>query len=175
MNAYPSTMPPAAQPGPRDAEEPPVSDTVAPSEQGSRDHEDSEASAGSSPGGRIDVADQAIAKIVRGAVLSSYGVVDLAPRTLRSALGKRFGLGGDSRGIAVQVVEGRVTVELSVVIEYGTPIFTVARNVIKTVKFQLERTLGMPVERVNVNVEGLRVSAGSGVLSTGDARSRGRA
>jgi len=42
--------------------------------------------------------------------------------------------------------------------EYGTPIFTVAKNVMTTVKFQVERTLGMPVERVNVTVEGLRVS-----------------
>ena len=124
-------------------------------------------SAPDGPGGRIEVADQAIAKIVHAAVLSCYGIVDLAPRTLRSAIGKRFGLGDPARGIAIQVKDGRVTVELSVVMEYGTPIFTVAKNVMTTVKFQLERTLGMPVERVNVNVEGLRVSA--------DAPARGRA
>jgi uncharacterized alkaline shock family protein YloU len=128
-----------------------------------------------SPGGRIEVADQAIAKVVHGAVLSCYGIVDLAPRTLRSAIGKRLGLGSESRGIAVHVDNGRVTVELSVVMEYGTPIFAVAKNVMKTVKFQLERTLGMPVERVNVNVEGLRVSAGSGVLPTGGTPARSRA
>jgi uncharacterized alkaline shock family protein YloU len=123
------------------------------------------------PGGRIEVADQAIAKIVHGAVLSCYGIVDLAPRTLRSAIGKRFGLGEASRGIAVHVADGRITVELSVVMEYGTPIFTVAKNVMKTVKFQVERTLGMPVERVNVNVEGLRVSPGGGAATP----ARGRA
>jgi uncharacterized alkaline shock family protein YloU len=122
----------------------------------------------SSPGGRIEVAEVAITAIVHGAVLSCYGIVDMAPRSIRSAIGKRLGFASRARGIAVQVADGRVSVELSVVVEYGTPIFTVARNVMKTVKFQVERTLGMPVERVNVNVEGLRVSPGA-------APARGRA
>jgi uncharacterized alkaline shock family protein YloU len=112
----------------------------------------------STPGGRIEVADGAIASIVRGAVFSCYGIVDMAPRSIGSAIGKRLGLSKPNRGIDVNVDDGRITVELSVVIEYGTPIFTVAKNVIQTVKFQVERTLGMPVERVNVTVQGLRVS-----------------
>lgn len=113
------------------------------------------------PDGRIEVADNAIAAIVHAAVLSCYGIVDMAPRSLSSAIGRRLGFASRGRGIAVHVAEGRVSVELSVVVEYGTPIFTVAKNVMKTVKFQVERTLGMPVERVNVNVEGLRVSPGA--------------
>ncbi|MBA2755147.1 MAG: Asp23/Gls24 family envelope stress response protein [Chloroflexia bacterium] len=111
------------------------------------------------PAGRVDVADSAIAAIVHSAVMSCYGIVDMAPRTVRSAIGKRLGITSRRRGIAVHVEDGRVLVELSVVVEYGTPIFTVARNVMKTVQFQVERTLGMPVERVDVSVEGLRVSA----------------
>jgi uncharacterized alkaline shock family protein YloU len=31
--------------------------------------------------------------------------------------------------------------------------------VMQTVKFQIEHLLGLPVDRVNVNVDGLRVSA----------------
>ena len=85
------------------------------------------------PDGRIEVAESAIASIVRGAVLSCYGIVDMAPRSIGSAIGKRLGLPKANRGIAVAVDDGRVTVELSVVMEYGTPIFTVAKNVMKTV------------------------------------------
>jgi uncharacterized alkaline shock family protein YloU len=112
-----------------------------------------------SPDGRIEVAEGAIASVVHAAVLSCYGIVDMAPRSIGSAIGKRLGIARRGRGIAVNVADGRITVELSVVMEYGTPIFTVAKNVMKTVAFQVERTLGMPVERVNVTVEGLRVSA----------------
>lgn len=111
------------------------------------------------PGGKVRVADSAIVSIVREAVLSSYGVVDLAPRSLGSAIGQRFGLGGTARGIGLTVNENRVSIELSVVMEYGVPIFTVASNVMQAVRFQVERVLGMDVERVDVNVDGLHVSA----------------
>lgn len=113
------------------------------------------------PGGRVEIAEHAIASIVHGAVLACYGVVDMAPRSIGSAIGKRLGRSNPARGIAVRVTDGRITVDLSVIVEYGTPVFTVAKNVMQTVKFQVERTLGMPVERVNVSVEGLRVSPGS--------------
>jgi uncharacterized alkaline shock family protein YloU len=110
------------------------------------------------PGGRVRVADSAIVTIVREAVLSSYGIVDMAPRSLGSAIGRRLGFGGEGRGITLKVDDNRVSIELSVVMEYGTPIFTVASNVMQAVKFQVERVLGMDVERVDVNVDGLHVS-----------------
>ena len=114
------------------------------------------------PEGTIEVADQAIRSIVREAVMSCYGIVDMAPRSLGSAIGKRLGLGGEHRGIDVRVEDNAVTIELSVVVEYGTPIFTVAVNVMQTVKFHVERMLGMSVDRVNVTVDGLRVSQPTG-------------
>jgi uncharacterized alkaline shock family protein YloU len=110
------------------------------------------------PGGSVNIADNAIITTVHEAVLSCYGVVDMAPRSIRSAIGKRLRLSRDSRGIDISVSGNRVTIELSVVMEYGTPIFTVASNVMAAVKFQVERVLGMDVERVNVNVDGLHVS-----------------
>jgi len=109
------------------------------------------------PGGRVRVADSAIVAIVREAVLSSYGVVDLAPRSLGSAIGRKLGIGGGARGIGLKVSENRVSIELSVVMEYGVPIFTVASNVMQAVRFQVERVLNMDVERVDVNVDGLHV------------------
>jgi uncharacterized alkaline shock family protein YloU len=111
------------------------------------------------PGGRISIADNAIVTIVHDAVLSCYGVVDMAPRSLGSAISRRLGFSSEARGIDISVNGNRVTIELSVVMEYGTPIFTVASNVMQAVKFQVEQVLGMDVERVNVNVDGLHVSA----------------
>ncbi|MEJ7901603.1 MAG: Asp23/Gls24 family envelope stress response protein, partial [Thermomicrobiales bacterium] len=103
----------------------------------------------------------AIMTIVHEAVLSCYGIVDMAPRSFGSAISRRLGFSSDARGIDISVDENRVSIELSVVVEYGTPIFTVASNVMQAVKFQVERILGMDVERVNVNVDGLHVSANS--------------
>jgi uncharacterized alkaline shock family protein YloU len=109
--------------------------------------------------GRIDVAEGAIAAVVQGAVLSCYGIVGLERGSLDAAIAKRLGVSRRRRGIAVDVVDGRIRVELSVVLAHGTPIIAIARNVSKIVTFQLERALGMPVERVDVTVHGLRVGA----------------
>jgi uncharacterized alkaline shock family protein YloU len=111
------------------------------------------------PGGRVEIADNAIVSTIHEAVLSCYGVVDLGPRSLGSAIVRRLGIGGSSRGIGIDNIDGKLHIELSIVVEYGTPIFTVAQNVMQAVKFQVERMLEMPVERVNVNVDGLRVSS----------------
>lgn len=114
------------------------------------------------PGGRVDIADSAIISTIHDAVLSVYGVVDVGPRSLGSAIVRRLGIGSARRGIDVEHDNDRLQIELSIVVEYGTPIFTVAQNVMQTVKFQVERVLGMPVDRVDVNVDGLRMSSTKG-------------
>lgn len=116
----------------------------------------------SRPGGQIEISDHAIISVVHDAVLSCYGIVDMAPRSIRSAIGKRLGITSAERGIDVTVIDNTITIDLSVVVEYGTPIFTVTTNVMQTVKFRVESMIGMSVDRVNVNVDGLRVSKASG-------------
>ena len=111
------------------------------------------------PSGRVEIADSAIISVIREAVLSGYGVVDLGPRLSKSALRRRLRRNDPTRGIDIKNEDDQLTVEISIVVEYGTPIFTVAQNVMRTVTFQVEHLLGMNVDRVNVNVDGLRVSA----------------
>lgn len=110
------------------------------------------------PGGSIEVARPAILAVIRDAVMSCYGIVDLAPESFAASLGKRLRRADDHRGIRVAVQDGHLLIELAVVVEYGVPIFTVASNVMKSVQFEAERVLGMTVDRVNVTVDGLRVS-----------------
>lgn len=114
------------------------------------------------PGGHVEISDDAIISVIHDAVLSCYGVVDMAPRSIRSALGKRLGIDSADRGIGIDVTGNTVTIDLSVVVEYGTPIFTVATNVMQTVTFRVEENLGMAVDRVNINVDGLHVSEAFG-------------
>ena len=111
------------------------------------------------PTGRVEIAENAIITTIHEAVLSCYGVVDLGPRSLGSTISRRLRITSGPQGIDVVNNEGQLQIEVSIVVEYGTPIFTVAQNVMQTVKFQVENLLGMSVDRVNVNVDGLRVSA----------------
>ncbi|MCD6520375.1 MAG: Asp23/Gls24 family envelope stress response protein [Anaerolineae bacterium] len=108
--------------------------------------------------GKIEVSPRAIASITARAVLSCYGVVGMAAATLRDGIAELLQVDNYHRGIEVRLVEGQIVIDLYVIIEYGTRISEVAHNVMESVKFHVEKALGMPVVEVNVHVQGLRVS-----------------
>jgi uncharacterized alkaline shock family protein YloU len=114
-----------------------------------------------SPGsvlGRIEVSPRAIASLASDAVLGCYGVVGMAASTVRDGIAQVLQVENRHRGVQVNAKDGQVTVDLYVVIEYGIRISEVAQNVMDSVKFTVERALGMPVAEVNVHVQGVRVS-----------------
>jgi uncharacterized alkaline shock family protein YloU len=107
--------------------------------------------------GRIEISPTAIAGIASQAVLNSYGVVGMASKSLVGGLAQL--LHPDSRrGVEVRLEGNRIIIDLYVVIEYGTRVSTVAHNIMSSVKFSVEKALGVPVSQVNVHVQGLRVS-----------------
>jgi uncharacterized alkaline shock family protein YloU len=108
--------------------------------------------------GRIEVSPRAIAHLASRAAQRSYGVVGLASRHARPGLAELLRREEISKGVDVTFDEGKVVVDLFVVLEYGVRISEVARNIMSNVKFALESSLGVPVVHVNVNVQGIRVS-----------------
>ncbi|MFP3895885.1 MAG: Asp23/Gls24 family envelope stress response protein [Anaerolineales bacterium] len=108
--------------------------------------------------GRIQVSREAIASIASEAVLSCYGVVGMSAATLRDGIAEILQVDSYHRGVEVEVVDDEIVIDLYVVVEYGTRISEVAHNVMESVKFSVEKALGMRVAKVNVHVQGLRVS-----------------
>ena len=107
--------------------------------------------------GRIDVAQAAIASIVSEAVQTCYGVVGTVPRNFATGIADI--LSADrKRGVEVIVKEGEITVNLYVVVEYGTRISSVVESIKDVVKYQVEKALELPVAQVNVHIQALRVS-----------------
>jgi uncharacterized alkaline shock family protein YloU len=107
--------------------------------------------------GRIVISPRAIATIAAQAALRSYGVVGMASRNLLDGLAGL--VARDPRhGVEIQASDRQIVVDLYVVIEYGTRISVVASSVAHTVRYQVERALGMPVHAVNVHVQDLRIS-----------------
>jgi len=109
--------------------------------------------------GTVEVSPLAMASIASEAVLESYGVVGMASKNRRDGLVDLLARNVSHPGVDVHASDGKITVDLYVIIEYGVRISEVARNVMSVVKFRIEKALGMPVARVNVHVQGLRVSA----------------
>lgn len=109
--------------------------------------------------GRIEVSPQAMESIAGLAVLESYGVVGMAPKDSREYMAAMLPRANFRRGIDVKYLNGSVFIDLYVIIEYGTRISEVAHGIKNRVKYIVERDTGLPVEQVNVHVQGLRVSA----------------
>jgi len=107
--------------------------------------------------GRIEISPHAIATIAGDAVLRCYGVVGVANKSLIDGLADLLQPDRWVRGVEVQVREGRIVVDLYVIVQYGTRISEVAHGVMNSVKYALEQGLGMPIAAVNVHVQGLRV------------------
>src|SRR4030067_3246500 len=107
--------------------------------------------------GRVTVSPRAIATIAFQATRQSYGVVGLTSKNLMEGITQVI-VKDPSHGIEVKYDGQKIAIDIYVIIEYGTRISSVASSVSNTVKFNVEKALGMPVEQVNVHVRGLRVS-----------------
>ncbi len=107
--------------------------------------------------GSITVSPRAIATIAYHAALQSYGVVGLASKNFMEGLAQAI-VKDPTKGVEVHYDGEEIKIDLYVIIEYGTRIKSVASSVSNTVRFQVEKALGMPIGEVNVHVRGLRIS-----------------
>src|SRR5512140_290392 len=107
--------------------------------------------------GTITISPSALATIAYHATLRSYGVVGLAPKNLAEGLAVTI-TKEPAKGISVRYDGENIAIDIFVIIEYGTRITSVADSVANTVKYHVEKALGMPIHEINVHVAGLRVS-----------------
>lgn len=107
--------------------------------------------------GSIHISSEGIAMVAGIAAMECYGIVGMCSRTLQDGIAELVGRENVTRGIEVQIDEDSVTIDLYVVMEYGVKVNEVAQNVISRVKYTVETQLGLKVDRVNVNIQGVRV------------------
>ena len=107
--------------------------------------------------GSIHVSPRAIASIAYHAALQSYGVVGLTSKNLVDGLAQVL-VKDPTYGVEVDYDGENLNIDLYIIIEYGTRIKSVAASVSNTVRYSVEKAMGMPVHDVNVHVQGLRIS-----------------
>lgn len=108
--------------------------------------------------GGIHISPNAVATIAYHAVRESYGVVGLAPKNLADGIVRSI-TREPSRGVTVQYNGEDIDIEVHIIVEFGTRINSVAKSVANTVRFHVEKALGLRVNRIDVHVAGLRVSS----------------
>ena len=105
--------------------------------------------------GRIEVSPQVVTSIAGHAANECYGIVGMAARGLRDGIAERLQRENLHRGVEVKVVGDGIHISLYVVVEYGVRITEVAHSLQEMVRYQVERALGVKVNSVDVNVQGI--------------------
>jgi uncharacterized alkaline shock family protein YloU len=112
--------------------------------------------------GRIHIADEVVEKVAALAATEVEGVADLGGDFERAieSVRERIGLGskrGD-QGVKAEVKGHEVTINVTVMVEFGHVVLDVARRVQANVAAQTARMLGLRVVEVNVTVDDVRTS-----------------
>ncbi len=104
--------------------------------------------------GKVNIADDVIGVIGSIAAAEIEGVKALSgtfSEEMMSIMGKK----SFNKGVRVEMENDVILIELSVIVDYGTKIHEIAKEVQENVKIAIESMTGFKVSAVNVFVEGI--------------------
>ena len=101
--------------------------------------------------GEVQIADEVVAIIAGLAATEVNGVASMAGN-ITNELVSKLGMKNLSRGVKVTVLEGVVTVDLNLNIEYGKNILETSKKVQEKVKSSIENMTGLEVADVNIHI-----------------------
>ncbi|CAB1129172.1 Putative alkaline-shock protein [Candidatus Hydrogenisulfobacillus filiaventi] len=108
------------------------------------------------PWGRLTVGEDVIATLAGLATVESYGVVGMIPRGVSEGLQELLRRENLARGVQVREEDGRLEVDVYVVVGYGVRIAEVGRAIVEHIGFRLQDAVGVRPQRITVHVQGVR-------------------
>jgi len=107
--------------------------------------------------GWVEISENAIATLASLSALQSYGVVGMAARNIADGISELLHREELNKGVQIEFTNEGLKIDLYIIVAYGLRIPEVAHNVMERVKWNVEKTTGLLVKEVNVNVLGIRV------------------
>ena len=107
--------------------------------------------------GEIIIDTEVIAKFAGAVAVECFGVVGMAAMNVKEGINQLLKKEYLSQGVSVQVVGEKLLLEFHIIVAYGVSIAAVSDNLIENVKYKVEAFTGIPVDKVNVFVEGVRL------------------
>ena len=107
--------------------------------------------------GNIYIDSEVVARFAGHAALDCFGRVGMASRSMKDGLAKLLRGDNVSRGVTVKKTADGLIINFHIIVSYGVNIKTVVKNLVSTVKYQVEDYTSMDVKAINVFVEGVRV------------------
>lgn len=106
-------------------------------------------------GGSIRISENVVAAIVHKYVLDVDGIVRFASGSLVGNIGEFFGRPDPEKNLQVDLEDERVNISVTLVLEFGVHIPTVAMEVQDVVAKKVEELTGKQVTRVDVTIQDL--------------------
>ncbi|ARC85699.1 asp23 family protein [Clostridium argentinense CDC 2741] len=107
--------------------------------------------------GNVYYSEEVLANIAGVSTMECYGVVGMASKNATDGLWELLKGENLSKGVKINTKNESLTVELYIIVEYGTKISVIANNIIQKVRYNMENFTGLKVSQVTVNVQGVRV------------------
>jgi uncharacterized alkaline shock family protein YloU len=107
--------------------------------------------------GYINYSEEVVANIVGVSTMECYGVVGMASKNAKDGLWELIKGENLSKGVKIHTKDNELSIELYIIVEYGTKISVIANNIIQKIKYNIENLTGLKVSSITVNVQGVRV------------------
>lgn len=107
--------------------------------------------------GKIIITKEVFANLAGTAAMECYGIVGMASQKFKDGLVELLGMEALSKGVVITLKGEQVLIDLHVIVSYGVKISEVAHNIMEKVRYTIESMTGVKVDRVNVNIQGVRV------------------
>ena len=109
--------------------------------------------------GHVSISDDVIASVSGGAAVSCYGIIGMASKNqVKDGITEILRKENYAKGIKVKKDEDKLVIDLYIIVMYGTKISEIANNVQSSVKYQIEKTLGVKVDEINIYIQGIKVN-----------------
>lgn len=107
--------------------------------------------------GTITIDNEVVARIAGLAAMDCYGIVGMAAKNVKDGFVQLLKKESITKGIRLSTKEEGLSIDLHIIVEYGTNIAAIADSIISTIKYRVEEYVGIKVIHVNIFVEGVRV------------------
>ncbi|EOS79751.1 hypothetical protein C817_02523 [Dorea sp. 5-2] len=108
--------------------------------------------------GIVTIDPEVVAKYAGTVAVECFGIVGMATVSMKDGLVHLLKKESLTRGITVAISdENHISINFHIIVAYGVSISAVTENLISNVKYRVEEFSGMPVDKINIYIEGVRV------------------
>lgn len=109
--------------------------------------------------GTISIEKKIIERVAGLATIECYGIVGMSAKNVRDDLIYLLKKEHLAKGVNIVLEkENEITIDLHIIVEYGTNISAISDTLINTVNYHIQEFIGLKCKNINVLVAGIHVN-----------------